>query len=97
MVPERKISALKPSQFDDYIFLIWKPSVFRFYEKFHAESIENFSQRLKLPRLSHFRSVYFFLYLTKGSALRSKDVIDFEIKAGYFFFYQPIKLPPLVL
>ncbi|MCP9770407.1 AraC family transcriptional regulator [Lacihabitans sp. LS3-19] len=86
MASEKKIPVLKPSQFDDYIFQNWKPSVFGFYEKFHVERIENYSQHLKLPLLPHRRSVYFFLYLTKGSAIRSKGLIDFEIRAGDFFF-----------
>jgi AraC family transcriptional regulator, transcriptional activator of pobA len=82
---EKEIPALKPSEFDAYIFDNWKPEVSGFYDSFHIERIENYSQHLKLPLQPHRRSVYFFLYVLEGSAKRSKGLTDFEINANSFF------------
>lgn len=86
MDSNKKVPALQPSQFDDYIFQNWKPEVSGFYERFHIERIENYSQHLKLPLEPHRRSVYFFLFVTKGKAYRSKGLTEYEIKTNHFFF-----------
>lgn len=80
-----KIPQLKPSEFDDYIFADWKPTVSGFYDSFHIERIENYAKHLKLPILPHRRSVNFFLFVTKGLAVRSKGLTKYEIKSNSFF------------
>lgn len=81
----KEIPKLNPSQFDDYLFGNWKPKVSSLYEHFHIERIENYKSFLKLPVLPHRRSVYFFLYVTKGFAIRSKGLSNYEVKANTFF------------
>jgi AraC family transcriptional regulator, transcriptional activator of pobA len=81
-----KIPILKPSEFDDYIFMGWKPHNSDFYEKFHIERIENYKDNLKLPLAPHRRSVYFFVYLVEGNAIRSKGLTKYDIRAKQFFF-----------
>lgn len=81
----RDIPKLKPSQFDDYLFENWKPKVSSWYEYFHIERIELYKSFLKLPVLPHRRSVYFFLYVTQGYAIRSKGLTEYKVEAGTFF------------
>lgn len=81
----KEIPKLKPLQFDDYLFGNWKPTISSLYEHFHIERIENYKSFLKLPVLPHRRSVYFFLYVTKGFAIRSKGLSNYEVKANTFF------------
>lgn len=85
MTRSKEIPKLNPSQFDDYLFGNWKPKVSSLYEHFHIERIENYKSFLKLPVLPHRRSVYFFLYVTKGFAIRSKGLSNYEVKANTFF------------
>jgi AraC family transcriptional regulator, transcriptional activator of pobA len=82
---EKEIPALKPSEFDEYIFDNWKPEVSGFYDSFHIERIENYRQHLKLPLQPHRRSVYFFLYVLEGRAKRSKGLTVFDITPNSFF------------
>ncbi|GGD76593.1 transcriptional regulator [Emticicia aquatilis] len=85
MSSSKEIPKLNPSQFDDYLFGNWKPKVSSLYEHFHIERIENYKSFLKFPVLPHRRSVYFFLYVTKGFAIRSKGLSNYEVKANTFF------------
>lgn len=81
----QRVPNLRPSEFDDYIFENWKPDVSPFYEKFHIERIENYKEHLKIPLLPHRRSVYFFLFVTKGEAVRSKGLTEYIIRKNSFF------------
>lgn len=81
-----KIPLLNPSQFDDYIFADWKPSVSGFYDKFHIARVETYKDHLRIPMQPHRRSVYFFVFITKGSVIRSKGLSLYEIKSNSFFF-----------
>jgi AraC family transcriptional regulator, transcriptional activator of pobA len=82
----KAIPILNPSQFDDYIFSNWQSPVDGFFDKFHIERIENYKNNLKLPLAPHRRSVYFFLFITKGKAIRSKGLTNYEIESNHFFF-----------
>lgn len=82
----KNIPKLSPAQFDEYFFGSWKPDVSGFYELFHIERIENYKAFLNLPVLPHRRSVYFFLFVTKGFAVRSKGLTKFKVEANSFFF-----------
>ncbi|OIN59132.1 AraC family transcriptional regulator [Arsenicibacter rosenii] len=79
------VPKLNPSQFDEYLFGTWKPTVSGFYERFHIERIENYKAHLKLPVLPHRRSVYFFIFVTKGLAVRSKGLTRYEVGPGMLF------------
>jgi AraC family transcriptional regulator, transcriptional activator of pobA len=82
----KPIPILNPSQFDDYIFSNWQSPVDGFFDKFHIERVENYKNNLKLPLAPHRRSVYFFLFITKGKAIRSKGLTNYEIESNQFFF-----------
>lgn len=81
-----KIPILTPSQFDDYIFMGWKAPNSNFYDKFHIERIENYKKNLTLPLPPHRRSVYFFIFITQGHAIRSKGLTNYKIEPKHFFF-----------
>ncbi len=82
----KAIPILNPSQFDDYIFSNWQSPVDGFFDKFHIDRIENYKKNLKLPLAPHRRSVYFFVFITKGKAIRSKGLTNYEIETNQFFF-----------
>lgn len=79
------VPKLNPSQFDEYLFGSWKPTVSGFYERFHIERIENYRAHLTLPVLPHRRSVYFFIFVTKGLAVRSKGLTRYEVGPDTLF------------
>ncbi len=79
------VPKLNPAQFDEYLFGNWKPTVSGFYERFHIERIENYKAHLKLPVLPHRRSVYFFIFVTKGKAVRSRGLTPYEVGPNKFF------------
>lgn len=79
------IPLLNPAQFDDYIFADWKPMVSGFYNKFHIARIENYKNHLRIPLRPHRRSVYFFIFITKGLAVRSKGLTFYDVRPNYFF------------
>lgn len=84
---QEKVLNLNPYQFDNHFFIpTWKPTIYGFYNRFHFEKVEIYKQHLNLPVPPHRRSVYFFLYLKTGTAIRSKGLSRYEIKAGQFFF-----------
>ncbi|MFN3847926.1 MAG: helix-turn-helix domain-containing protein [Spirosomataceae bacterium] len=85
MSKSKDIPQLNPSEFDNYLFGSWKPKVSDLYEQFHIERIENYESFLKLPVLPHRRSVYFFLFVTKGFAIRSKGLTEYKVEANTFF------------
>ncbi len=79
------IPSLKPSQFDDYLFGNWKPEVAQLYDQFHIEKVEYYKPHLKLPLQPHRRLVYFFIYLTKGKAIRSKGLTQYVLEPHHLF------------
>lgn len=79
MAADKKIPVINPSQFDDYLFKDWKAPVFDLYEKFHISRVEHYRTHIKLPTPPHRRSVYFFLFLTKGRAIRSKGLNQYGV------------------
>lgn len=86
MENQKNIPVVSPSDFDDYLFSNWKAPVYNLYEKFHIERIENYKNYLILPTPPHRRSVNFFLFITKGKAVRSKGLTKYELKNNHFFF-----------
>jgi AraC family transcriptional activator of pobA len=80
-----KIPLLNPSQFDDYIFADWKPMVSGFYDKFHIARVESYKTHMRIPLQPHRRSVYFFIFITKGLAVRSKGLTFYDVKPNHFF------------
>ena len=80
------VPILHPSQFDEYIFKNWKPNVHDSYEEFHIARIENYRQHIKVPLQPHRRSVFFFIFLTKGKVTRSKGLSNYDVMSDQFFF-----------
>jgi AraC family transcriptional activator of pobA len=82
---KNNIPLVKPSQFDTYLFGNWKATVFGLYENFHIEKIENYKEHLVVPTPPHRRSVYFLLFITKGSVIRTKGLNKYQLKQNSCF------------
>lgn len=80
------IPTLNPFQLDDYLFSTQLSPTVGWYKNFHIERVEYYRNYLKLPIPPHRRSVYFFMYLSAGSAVRTKWLSTYEIPSGHFFF-----------
>lgn len=80
------IPTLSPFQLDDYLFSTQLSPTVGWYKNFHIERVEHYRKHLKLPIPPHRRSVYFFMYLSAGRAVRTKWLNAYEIPAGHFFF-----------
>ncbi len=85
MVKTLNIPNLHPEQFDDFLFGTWKPVVYETYDKFHIDKIKNFKSHMNLPTLPHRRKVHFFVFITKGKMIRSKNLNEYEIIKNHFF------------
>jgi len=81
-----QVPLLNPLEFDAYIFQNWVPKVLESYEKFHIAKVEDYKEHLKLPLQPHRRSVFFFIFITKGKIVRSKGLTNYEVLANQFFF-----------
>lgn len=82
----KQIPLVKPSQFDNYLFKNWKaPVISGLYDNFHIEKIENYKEHLIIPTPPHRRSVYFLLFLTQGTVIRTKGLNKYELKQNSCF------------
>ncbi len=79
------IPQLNPSQFDNYLFDESISPKNGLYDKFHIEEISFYKKHIKIPVKPHRRSVYFFLFITKGSAIRSKGLTQYSVSEHDFF------------
>lgn len=70
---------------DHYLFGSWKPIVSDIYDKFHIVKIEEYKEFIQVPVLPHRRPVYFFVYLTSGTMIRSKNLTQYELKKNNFY------------
>ena len=62
----------------------WK--VYRSHEIFHVNRLETARPQLHFPLPPHRKTVYDFLFLTKGTSVRSKGLSKYEMRANDFFF-----------
>lgn len=53
---------------------------------FHINSIENTKEHLKFPLPPHRKTVFDFIFLTRGTSIRSKGLDRYDFAAGTFFF-----------
>lgn len=53
---------------------------------FHINKLEDYRDKIKFPLPPHRKLVYDFLFLTKGTTLRSKALNPYEIGENTFFF-----------
>ncbi len=83
-----QVPLLNPSEFDEYVFdnSVWKTATRPYFNQFHVIRLEDYKNHLIIPQLPHRRSVYFFIFLTKGKIIRSKALTQHEVEAGSFFF-----------
>ncbi len=67
----------------------WKDFRYKSVDFFHINKIEDYvrlSQLKELPLPPHRKEVFDFIFLTKGSALRSKGLDEYQFITNQFFF-----------
>ncbi len=83
------IPTLAPPELDKHHFdarADWLPTLRADYSLFHFNRIENYRQHMIFPLSPHRKTVYDFVYLTKGHSIRSKGLDNYEFSAHSFFF-----------
>jgi len=84
--PKKKaIPNLQTNQLDDYLFGSWKPTVSGIFDSFHIVRIKDYRHRVSFPVSPHRRTAYFFFFLTAGSAKRSKNLSEYDLRANDFY------------
>lgn len=64
----------------------WKPFQANFFSKFHINKIEDYKGHIKFPLLPHRKTVFDFIFLTRGLTTRSKGLDNYTITENTFFF-----------
>ncbi len=58
----------------------------------HINRLENYRDKLLFPLPPHRKTVYDLIFLTKGTSIRSKGLINYEFGPGDFFFLPPYQI-----
>lgn len=61
-------------------------------DSFHINRIEDAKEHLKFPLPPHRKTVFDFVFLTRGSSIRSKGLDRYEFEAATFFFLPPYQI-----
>lgn len=64
----------------------WKPFQASFFTKFHINKIEDYRGHIKFPLLPHRKTVFDFIFLTRGLTTRTKGLNNYTITENTFFF-----------
>jgi AraC-like DNA-binding protein len=88
------IPLLNPSQFSDLSVDMeeWNPYFASFHSRFHINRIEDYRTHLKFPVPPHRKTVFDFIFLTKGTTTRSKGLNTYSICKNTFFFLPPYQI-----
>src|SRR5690242_1428476 len=69
-----------------YDTTLWQEFVTRHSNLFHTKRIEDAKEHLKFPLPPHRKTAFDFIFLTKGTSIRSKALNRYQFEAGTFFF-----------
>lgn len=85
---EIKIPILSPNELDEHHFggTEWTPKFASFHNLFHLNRIEDIRDKIKFPLPPHRKTVYDFIFLTKGTSLRSKGIQKYPLSKNCIFF-----------
>lgn len=84
---KEKISLFKPDELFDFHFREdGKMNIGQSHPFFHINRIEDVINYLKFPVIPHKKTLYDFIFLTKGKSKRSKGLHECEFSANTFFF-----------
>jgi AraC family transcriptional activator of pobA len=70
----------------------WKPHDSSTSNFFHINRIEDYIHHIRFPLPPHRKSVYDFLFLTKGHSVRTKGLNRYELTENSFFFLPPYQI-----
>jgi len=73
------------NQLNQYLFADWKPESKELYHKFQISKVENYKDFIRIPTPPHRRTLYFLFFLTKGYAIRSCNLTEYEVTKNHFF------------
>ncbi len=82
------IPTLSGTEMDKFHFDTWVYHHFRkaHTDLFHINRIEDVKELFKFPLPPHRKTVFDFVFLTRGSSIRSKGLDKYEFEADTFFF-----------
>lgn len=82
------IRTLRPSELNEHHFRHsdWQIERTAVHDLFHINRVEDIRARLQFPILPHRKTLYDFLFLTRGYSKRSKGLSDYSFEASALFF-----------
>ncbi|ADB37599.1 helix-turn-helix domain-containing protein [Spirosoma linguale] len=83
------VPILTPPDLDKHHFdpdLGWMPTLLSDYHLFHFNRVETYRSHLTFPLSPHRKTVFDFIFLTKGHSIRTKGLDTYEFSANSFFF-----------
>ncbi len=84
---DQHIVLLKPEGLFDFLFREqWTMKTKQSFGSFHINPLKDAIDDLKFPIPPHRKTVFDFIFLTKGSSKRSKGLHDYEFSENTFFF-----------
>ncbi|MBD0285842.1 MAG: helix-turn-helix domain-containing protein [Flavisolibacter sp.] len=88
------IPVFKPTEVGKHHFgdTEWKPHDSGTSDFFHINRIEDYIQHLKFPLQPHRKTVFDFLFLTRGNSIRTKGLDSYEMRQNTFFFLPPYQI-----
>lgn len=84
-----QVPTLAPTQLDEHHFdasVGWLPTLLSDSHLFHFNRIETYRSHMAFPLSPHRKTVFDFIYLTKGRSVRSKGLDNYDFGANSFFF-----------
>ena len=70
----------------------WKPYLAPSHFKFHINRIEDYIEHLHFPLSPHRKTVFDFIFLTRGATTRSKGLNTYTLCKNTFFFLPPYQI-----
>jgi AraC family transcriptional regulator, transcriptional activator of pobA len=92
---EANVPLIPPNGMDTFHFGEFAQLPFSFSEThnlFHINRIEGLRDKLSFPLPPHRKTVYDFIFLSQGTSIRSKGLVNYEFGAGEFFFLPPYQI-----
>ena len=83
-----QIPTLKPGGLDDFHFgnVKWQLPFSQVHHLFHINRLETYRDKIAFPLPPHRKTVYDFVFLTKGTSTRSKGLNQYTFGENEFFF-----------
>lgn len=88
-----EITVFKPEELSNFHFRDdWKMNIGQAHPYFHINRIEDVIHYLKFPVPPHKKTLFDFIFLTKGSSNRCKGLNEYEFSKNTFFFLPALQI-----